>query len=104
MNVISAVLLCAFCKASFGLTFEPFGLYEYYWSKNQTKYARSYAEANSACEELNARLAIVDTKEIGEFLTDKTNATISLWTGNCFFFMRSLNRGDKHIEILMRKV
>ena len=56
-------------------TFQHFGAYEYYWSDESSNYARNYAEAQQQCSRRNATLAVVNTKEVGEFLKSRIRRT-----------------------------
>jgi len=52
-------------------SFQQFGSYEYYWSTEEDSYVDSYSEAEEHCRQMNATLATVNTREVGEFFDNK---------------------------------
>jgi len=48
-------------------SFYQFGSYEYYWSTEKDDFVRNYSMAEARCRHMNATMAIINTREIGEF-------------------------------------
>ena len=67
----------AFLTLSIAQIFRPFGLYEYYWSIEPNDYVRSDVAAEQRCNQMDATLAIVNRKEIGEFLREQIEKATS---------------------------
>jgi len=61
------LLSLVFISMTESQSFHPFGSYEYYWSTIQEDYVESYTEAEGQCRQMNATLAIVNTREVGDY-------------------------------------
>ena len=68
-------------KNNFVHSFQKFGKYEYYLSTKVTDYYRKYAEAKLQCNRMNATLAKLNKKEIGEFLKKEIGSSIGKYIG-----------------------
>ena len=51
--------------------FRSFDLYEYYWPTERNDIVQNYDEAVSKCRKIGASLAVVKTKDVGDFLTNQ---------------------------------
>jgi len=76
-----SLLFCIRLKYTLSQSFFPFGSYEYYWSIVQEDYVESYSEAKEQCSQMNATLAIINTREIGKFINNE------IGTVPCEFFL-----------------
>jgi len=65
------LLNLVFAARSRAQPFQQFGSYEYYWSTAENVSVESYSEAEEYCIQMDATLAIVNTREIGEFFDNK---------------------------------
>jgi len=65
------LLNLVFAARSRAQSFQQFGSYEYYWSTIEDNYVESYSEAEDQCRQMNATLALVNTREVGEFFDNK---------------------------------